>query len=194
VADFAPDAVVVATGSSPIRNGFQGYTHGPIPGWDQHHVTIVEDVLEGRVQVGNRIVIYDTDAHIKGPGIAEYLADQGKQVEIITRNVQPGVALPPRILASVIVRLAQKGVKITANTELRRIEQDSVVIAFLLTGQESVIEGVDMVILLTGNKANDSLYFALKGRVPELHRVGDCVAPYRAERAIYQGYHVGRML
>jgi hypothetical protein len=43
-----------------------------------------------------------------------------------------------------------------------------------------------------GNEVNDSLYYALKGRVPELYRVGDCVAPRKVDMAIYEGYMAGR--
>ena len=46
----------------------------------------------------------------------------------------------------------------------------------------------------TGPKADDELYFALKGRVEELHRIGDCVAPRKLDHAIYEGYLAGREL
>ena len=36
------------------------------------------------------------------------------------------------------------------------------------------------------------LYFALKGRVKELYRIGDCVAPRKIDMAIHEGYTVGR--
>ena len=43
-----------------------------------------------------------------------------------------------------------------------------------------------------GNEVDDSLYYELKGRVKELYRAGDCVAPRKADMAIYEGYMVGR--
>ena len=45
-----------------------------------------------------------------------------------------------------------------------------------------------------GNDADEALYFALKGRVRELHRIGDCVAPRRADSAIYEGYMIGKRI
>jgi len=53
---------------------------------------------------------------------------------------------------------------------------------------------VDTVVLATGAKANDELYFALKGEVESLHRIGDCVAPRKLDHAIYEGYLAGREL
>jgi hypothetical protein len=43
-----------------------------------------------------------------------------------------------------------------------------------------------------GNHVNDSLYFSLKGKVKELYRAGDCVAPRKVDMAIHEGYTVGR--
>jgi hypothetical protein len=43
-----------------------------------------------------------------------------------------------------------------------------------------------------GNAARDDLYFALKGKVKELYRVGDCVAPRKVDMAIHEGYVAGR--
>jgi hypothetical protein len=45
-----------------------------------------------------------------------------------------------------------------------------------------------------GNQVDDSLYQALKGRVRELYRIGDCVAPRKVDMAIYEGYMVGKKL
>jgi hypothetical protein len=45
----------------------------------------------------------------------------------------------------------------------------------------------DTVVLCFYNKATDALYFGLKGRVKELVRVGDCVAPRDAQAAVREG-------
>lgn len=60
--------------------------------------------------------------------------------------------------------------------------------------ETGTIERVDTVVLATGSRANESLYFSLKGKVKELHRVGDCVSPRLALDAIFDGYNLGRTL
>jgi hypothetical protein len=80
------------------------------------------------------------------------------------------------------------------NAWAKSIDGDSVVIFNLYTGAEEAIAGVDTVVLATGPKANDELYFALKGTVANLHRIGDCVAPRKLDHAIYEGYLAGREL
>jgi 2,4-dienoyl-CoA reductase (NADPH2) len=44
------------------------------------------------------------------------------------------------------------------------------------------------------HKANNTLLRSLKGRVKELHAVGDCVAPRKAIDAIREGFLLGRAL
>jgi 2,4-dienoyl-CoA reductase (NADPH2) len=55
-------------------------------------------------------------------------------------------------------------------------------------------ENPDTVVLAVPAKANASLYFELKGQVPALHRIGDCLAPRQAHAAILEGERVGRLL
>ena len=55
-------------------------------------------------------------------------------------------------------------------------------------------EGYDTIVLAAGNVADDRLYFDLKGKVKELYRIGDCVAPRKTDMAIVEGNRVGRRL
>jgi hypothetical protein len=54
--------------------------------------------------------------------------------------------------------------------------------------------GYDTIVLAAGNESYDQLYFALKGKVKELYRIGDCVAPRKTDMAIVEGHRVGRQL
>ena len=74
------------------------------------------------------------------------------------------------------------------------IDGSTVTVFNLYTGAQSLIEDVDTVVLATGPKANDRLYFELKGRVANLHRIGDCLAPRKLDHAIYEGELAGREL
>jgi hypothetical protein len=44
------------------------------------------------------------------------------------------------------------------------------------------------------NRPNHDLYFGLKGKIKELYRIGDCVAPRKIDMAIWEGNKVGRIL
>ena len=45
----------------------------------------------------------------------------------------------------------------------------------------------DNIVLATGTRPNNSLTKLLKGNVPELYEVGDCVEPRRILEAIHEG-------
>jgi len=49
-------------------------------------------------------------------------------------------------------------------------------------------------VVVTAGRANDRLFHALKGKVREVHLVGDCLAPRDVEAAILEGHRVGRTL
>lgn len=73
VLDTAPDVVSIATGSHP---------HVPaLPGLDGKPVVSDRDVLQARVEAGDRVVVVD-DVHTQqGLSTAECLLEQGRHVE-----------------------------------------------------------------------------------------------------------------
>jgi thioredoxin reductase len=186
------DTVIVATGSAPLRNGVNSGNPFGIPGAERENVFTVDDVLLGKAELGQKVVVFDTDCRMKGLGICELIADLGKEVELVTTG-NPGQYLDPLTWTMLMQRVAAKGVKITGLTALLEIQDKSVV---LMNGMsmETYVVDADTVILSTGNKANDDLYFAIKGKVKELYRIGDCVAPRTVDRAVFDGYKVGRSI
>jgi 2,4-dienoyl-CoA reductase (NADPH2) len=71
-----PDTVVLATG--PVYSKIQG------PGGDSDKVVNLLDVMEGKAQVGETVVIYGNRK--PGIGCALYLAKQGKKVTIVGKE------------------------------------------------------------------------------------------------------------
>ena len=194
VRELAPDVVILATGSVPLRDGFQGYTRAAIPGSDLPGVMTAEDVLQDRREVGARVVVYDTEAFARGPGIAEWLAARGKSVDLVTPDFHVGARFWRDMLVRLLPRLAEAGVRTVPSSLLLRILPDAVVVRDRLTRVERTLDGVESVVLVTGNKASDALYLELKGRCEELHRIGDCQAPGLADRAVYDGHRIGRAI
>ena len=78
-----PDVVVIATGSYPRRPA-------DIPGINQDNVVTVRDVLTGKAKVGQNVVVSDFHPNFQGGTCAEFLADQGKTVTMLSplRDVQ----------------------------------------------------------------------------------------------------------
>jgi 2,4-dienoyl-CoA reductase-like NADH-dependent reductase (Old Yellow Enzyme family)/thioredoxin reductase len=181
-----PDAVVIATGSKPYIES--------VPGCDQSNVFNPSQVLNGEAEVGNNVLVYDSTGFQEGLTVADFLAERGKKVELLT--IFPIIGASWGLHATgfgthvpiLWQRLNKNGVKITPVTEVKAISQKKVRVMDVWTNEERTITAIDTVIMATGYRSNNTLYMALKGRVKELYAVGDCYAPKRALDAIHSGF------
>jgi len=191
-----PDVVVIATGSVPIKTGFQPYTFNEIEGWNQKNVFTDVDVYDERNDFGRKVIIGDTLSFIEAPGIAEYLAKKGKEVRIVTPLDNIGLELNlMNHWDHLFPRLFDVGIKVSPFTWIRKIDGGTVTLYNVYQhNSESDVE-VDSVILTTGKIQNDSLYGAFKGKVKELHVIGDAkIGGARIGNAIYDGQKLAREL
>ena len=194
VREVASDGVIVASGAVPSRSGFSSVNPlvDELPGVRQENVLTVWDVLLESRPAGDRVVVLDDDGSRYAAGVTEVLLDRGARVELVSRwNALFPSTLYNLDMALLYNRLLGKGLTYRLNAWAKGIEGDRIVIFNLYTGAEEEIAGVDTVVLATGPTANDDLYFALKGEVENLHRIGDCVAPRKLDHAIYEGYLAG---
>ncbi len=189
VLQAAPDAVIVATGSRPKPH--------PVGGADGPGVCDVWQVLDQQVEVGQKVCLIDYDGHHRATATAEYLANQGKSVHIICSSLFIGAELgPTQDLYLSRQRLLQKGVSFTPDIAVMEVAGDTgakTIKGFNVYSNEWDEWGpYDTVVLAMGQAVDEDLYFALKGKVKELHRIGDCVAPRKVDMAIWEGHKVGR--
>ncbi|MEE9366837.1 MAG: FAD-dependent oxidoreductase [Dehalococcoidales bacterium] len=182
VAEFKPDAVVVATGIKPFLPD--------IPGLDKARVVQAGDVLEGKAKAGDRVAIIGGE--LVGCETAEFLADQGKQVTVMRRGSEMATSVGPSNRAFFLSRLLDKGV-----TLLREVRYDSIsaegVIITTRDGEERTIEA-DTVVLAAGSAPDTALYDAIKDKVSEVHHIGDCVEPRTILDAISEGFRTGQKI
>ena len=181
-----PDVVVIATGSNAYIP--------PVPGIGLGIAVSARDVLERNVDLGEKVVVVDTQGLHPGTDVAEFLADQGKKVELITTKPYVGAAIELLTWRLLYERLMDKRVEMSPSTALKQIGEDSVTVYSTITRQEREITGVDAVVFAVGGAAADGLYRALKGKVELLYSAGDCVAPRGVEQAVYEGHKVGRAI
>jgi len=186
VLELGPDAVVVATGSEPRPLC--------VPGAEQPNVVQGRDVLLGRTEVGQRVLVVSEEDGMETPSIAEYLAAQGKQVEIAHKWHLFGSRIDRYTEGVVFYWLHRQGVRTWPSTRVRAIEDRTVVLYDVHTGEERRMEGIDHVVLSLGSRPDDRLYRALRGKVPELYVVGSAFAPRGLAEATQHGASVGRLL
>jgi hypothetical protein len=197
VRELAPAAVIVATGAVPSRTGFSSVNPlvDRLPGADGDNVLTGWDVLLDTRSIGHRVVVLDDDGTRYAAGVTEVLLDRGCDVELVSR----WPALFPTTLTTLDMahlygRLLGKGLRYRLNEWAAGVEGNGVALFNLYTGAPDAIEDVDTVVLATGSTADDELYLRLKGQHPNIHRIGDCVAPRKLDHAIYEGELAGREL
>ena len=92
-------------------------------------------------------------------------------------------------------RVSERRIKVISMTEVKKISGNTVhTVHAWMPDRVKDIEGVDTIVWAAGVKSNDALYRELKGKVKELYRIGDCVAPRPMEHAFFEGEMIGRKL
>ncbi len=183
-----PDAVIVATGSFPVAKPVKGAYSPP-------DVLNVREALSGEYPVSDRILFIDENGGHHAASTVEFLADQGKKIHMVTSDLFIGVDLASLgDLSMGRSRLLTKGVTFQTDVIIDEIQGKSVKGRDLYTNNPVVFDDYETIILDMGNIPNDALYKSLKGRVKELYRIGDCVAPRGIDMAVLEGRKAGEIL
>jgi len=87
ILEYGADKIVLAVGAHWDPKGTTGSTGGPIPGADASlpQFATPEQIMAGK-ETGQRVLVLDGEGFIHGIGMAEIMADQGKQVTIISES------------------------------------------------------------------------------------------------------------
>lgn len=181
-----PDAVVVATGSMPERP--------PLPGADAANVCDVADLLAGRVEPGRRAVVIDGESFYRALTAADFLASRGTEVEVLSPVFYVGMNVTMPSLIITYMNLCGKGVRFTPLHMVRSIEDHTVNAFHVFSFAAHPIIDVDTIVLAYPGRADAALYRQLKGTLPALYQIGDCVAPRKVDMAILEGHEVGRRI
>ena len=174
-----PDAVVIATGSTPAMPDISGI--------DKLNVVTAQDVLSGTVRAGQNVVIIG--GGMIGCETGHYLAEQGKTVtiiEILKRMASDMLFMTRRRLMD---GLRSKKVTLLTSATCEEIKEGSVQVITNEGKRETM--PADTVIIAAGYKVNDRLYKALEGKVPEICCVGNSAKPRRILEATSEGYQAG---
>jgi 2,4-dienoyl-CoA reductase (NADPH2) len=90
-------------------------------------------------------------------------------------------------------RASAKGITQTTDSVVVGLDEGRLVVLHHPTGA-TTLRSFDWCVLAVPPDPADALYHELKGRVPALHRIGDCLAPRRAHAAVIEGRRVGAAL
>ncbi|HET6171146.1 MAG TPA: FAD-binding protein [Gaiellales bacterium] len=190
----AADAVVLATGSHWAEDGLNGFTRAPLPGADSaapHVLTPEQIVAGGKRPPPGRVVVYDGDGYVVAAAVAELLAREGREVELVT-GFDTIVPYSAEMLEDVLTRerLHACGVAMRAGTVVTSVGPGA------LTCTDANGEPLELaaagVVLVTQRVSDDALFHDLDGRRGAVFRIGDCVAPRLLSEAIFDGHRLAR--
>ena len=188
-----PDAVIIATGATTISE-YGPDSVGPffsIDVEDGAHIVTAEDVLDKKVETGDRVIVADFQQYIKGLISADVLADQGKQVTLVMPSGTLDNSAPYLVEGGNLVfhirLLSMKNVILLPGMMVKGIKPGKVVLRSLLTEEDTEMDA-DTVVTSFWRKADTRLYDELKGKFDEIHKIGDCLSPHRLISAIYQAH------
>lgn len=169
-----PDVVIVATGSTPYRPSIEGI--------DGENVVTAEDVLEGRVETKQNVVI--AGGGLVGCETSLHLAALGKKVTIVEQL--PAVATDEEFTRRVMLMRALKDNEIVIHTDstVKSIYEDSVQIE--KDGTVSELKA-DTVVLALGYTSHNSLAKELEGKA-EVKVIGDALEVRDAVDAVREGF------
>ena len=177
-----PDTVVLATGGKSVIPD--------IPGINVDKVTTAQDVLACKITTGKKVLI--AGGGRLGCEVAHFLTEFGKEITLVEKSdiIAGDLAYGPMQLLT--KQLIELGVKIITLATIKRIADNHVIID--RNGCEEIIHDVDHVVLALGVEPVRDLEDDLRGKVTEIHVIGDAETPANALKAISAGAAVGRQI
>jgi 2,4-dienoyl-CoA reductase-like NADH-dependent reductase (Old Yellow Enzyme family) len=192
-----PDEVIIATGSTPRRDGFQlGAPTTPVPGADLPHVFTVWDVLGfgGQAVIGEFVLVFDDTGTFEAISAADVLARRGVTVTIVSRMEQLGanIPYPPATVEASRERLFSR-VDFDSNLILREIAPRWVDTTRLGTDVVRRYRA-DTVVIAGYHEPNRGLADALTGASFGVHLAGNVNGTSSIQAAIHSAAAIARAL
>lgn len=179
VKEQKPDVVVVASGSSPKT------IH--VPGLERKNVVRAHDVLEGKANVGKRVVI--VGGGMVGSETASHLANHGKEVTIVEMLPELATDENARVRYFLLKDLAERKVTTYVNSTVKEVLDGA--LAIEREGEQEKIGPFDTVVLAMGAEPCNDLRTSLEGKVAKLIIIGDALNVRKALDAVREGYLAG---
>ena len=175
------DEIIIATGAKPITVD--------LPGIYGENVVLAVDVINGIEVTGDKVLI--VGGGMIGCETAEFLASQGKKVSIIEMLPKIARDIGPTTRWSVTMRINRWGIILHTSSKVIRITKSGVEIE--REGDLELIEA-DTVVIAAGMESNNELVNQLKGKLSNIHVIGDSSQARRMLDAIHEGYALGQKI
>ncbi len=183
-----PDIALIATGSTPAPLN--------VPGAEGGNVVQATDVLAGKVNVGDEVVVIG--GRLVGLTAALFLAGKGKKVSVVTRNkIARGLMHNSKIVFQEL--LLNNGVRLFPNCTPESITPSGVN-CWWDSGEPPEKENIffflkaDTIVLAVGAINNSRLGDLISSIIPETYKIGDCSGKRSIFAAMREGSEIARKL
>ncbi len=175
----APDALIIAAGSTPLVPPIPG-----LHGEDGSNVIIVNNYYKDKDRCTDHVVVFG--GGLAGCECAVHLGQEGKHVEIVEMrdmlapdaNVRHRPLLMAEIHKYCTVHTGYKGLKVTKEGILCETRE----------GKQVLVPG-DTVICALGQRSRTDVVEALMDTAPFVRVIGDAARVSTITNAVYWGYH-----
>ena len=189
----APDAVIVATGARPRRDGIQRMRPAlRIGELSPAQVVTPVEVLGGHVEAPARAVVFDDLGNYQAVGSAERLLAEGTEVVFATSYPE----FAPDLFRSfqrdaTLERLKRHaGFSLRTRATVEAVGAGTVTLGELDSDDQEVVDA-GLLVLVTGFDPDTALASELRAAGIETHLIGDAVAPLLMPHAIATGREAG---
>lgn len=163
VASLKPDAIIIATGSVPLRL--------PIPGLDSCGCSTAEDVLTGKADTGKRVLV--VGGGMVGCECVEFLTEREHIVDMVEMKPVIGEDIVPEARKYIMANLEKHKVTQRVNARVKQFYADGVDFTDIVTGEDAAMRGYDSVVLAMGYRSNNTLEEQLKDLAPQVIVIGE---------------------
>ena len=143
---LAPDAIILATGSTPLIL--------PIPGLSDCSYVTAQDMLDGKAQMGKNVLVIG--GGMVGCEAAEYLAERGHQVAVIEMKDVIAADVTPENRRYMFENFEENHVLLRPGAKVTQFYADGVDYA-LVDGSTGSLRGYDNIVLAMGSRSNTAL-------------------------------------
>jgi 2,4-dienoyl-CoA reductase-like NADH-dependent reductase (Old Yellow Enzyme family) len=180
-----PDAVIVATGSRPLRVD--------VPGVAPERLFTVEDALGGRADGARSVLVVDRDGHAPALVAADHLNGRGARVAFVAAMEQVALHMGAEG-GAVYEQLRQRGVSFAAGLDLVGGRDGRLRLRDLYSGAEEERPAADAIVVAAGATPVGDLAGEIAGLVPSLHVIGAAGGARFIVEATVEGARVGRQV
>jgi 2,4-dienoyl-CoA reductase-like NADH-dependent reductase (Old Yellow Enzyme family)/thioredoxin reductase len=179
VDEFAPDALIIAVGSTPIKP--------PLQGIDSPTAVSVNTLYLEGAALGSEVVVLG--GGLTGCECALHLSQTGKTVHLVEMRGEPAPDANIRHRPILLAELSAAGIDMRLNTSGLEITKEGLRVRDA-EGNEQLIKG-DNVVYAVGQTSRSDDVNTLRDGAPWVRVIGDAVRPANITTAIYEAYHAG---